>query len=129
MGNRKQSDESHADAKQELAGDLLVGAAAIAQFMFGNENERRRIYSLAERGQLPVFRLGSILCARKSTILSELATREAATQPKSCTQGPNGLPSHPQKRECGEEISRDREMSPRSTDQQEFLSRGRPGDR
>ena len=63
-----------------LADDLLYGAAAIAEFMFGDEGERRKIYGLAESGRLPVFRLGAILCARKSTIVRDIATRERAAE-------------------------------------------------
>jgi hypothetical protein len=63
-----------------LADDLLFGAAAIAEFVFGNEEERRKVYSLAESGQLPVFRLGAILCARKSTIVSDIAARERTVE-------------------------------------------------
>jgi hypothetical protein len=59
-----------------LADDLLVGASAIAAFMFGTAKERRRVYWLVENGRLPVFKLGSTICARKSTILRVVAQRE-----------------------------------------------------
>ena len=62
----------------ELADDLLMGAAAISTFMFGAADERRRVYWLADTGQLPVFRIGSILCARKSSILKAVELRERA---------------------------------------------------
>jgi hypothetical protein len=61
-----------------LAEDLLYGAAAIAEFMFGNKEERRKVYGLIESGALPVFRLGAILCARKSTIVRDVEARERA---------------------------------------------------
>jgi hypothetical protein len=61
-----------------LSEDLLIGAAAIAVFMFGNEHERRRVYWMAGSGQLPVFRLGSTLCARKSSLLRSVEARERA---------------------------------------------------
>jgi hypothetical protein len=65
-----------------LASDLLYGAAAIAEFMFGDGEERRKVYALAESKQIPVFRLGSVLCARKSSILSDVEARErAAAEP------------------------------------------------
>jgi hypothetical protein len=68
-----------------LADDLLYGAEAIAEFLFGDEDERRKknrrkVYGLVESGQLPVFRWGAILCARKSTIVRDIATRERATE-------------------------------------------------
>jgi hypothetical protein len=46
--------------------DLLTGADAIATFM---SVKVRRIYHLAETQRLPVFRIGSTLCARRSTLL------------------------------------------------------------
>jgi hypothetical protein len=67
-----------------LADDLLIGAEAIARFMFG-ENEaaedflrkkRRTIYWLADIGDLPVFRLGNMICARRSTLLKHFENRE-----------------------------------------------------
>jgi hypothetical protein len=61
-----------------LADDLLTGAAAIARFVFGDESERRRVYWLADTGHLPVFRIGSILCARKSSILKAVELHERA---------------------------------------------------
>jgi hypothetical protein len=48
----------------ELADDLLRGADEIAAFIFGTKFARRRVYYLAETSRLPVFRLGSVLCAR-----------------------------------------------------------------
>ena len=67
-----------------LADDLLYGAAAIAEFVFGDEEERRKVYSLAEAKQLPVFYMGKIICSRRSSILNDIAAREraaATTQP------------------------------------------------
>jgi hypothetical protein len=62
----------------DLSGDLLFGAAAIAEFLFGTEGERRKVYSLIDSGSIPVFRWGTTICARKSTILQSIAAREAA---------------------------------------------------
>jgi hypothetical protein len=61
-----------------LADDLLIGAASIAGFIFGSERERRRVYWLIERGALPIFRLGQIICARKSTLVRAVEAREQA---------------------------------------------------
>src|SRR5271165_4062442 len=64
-----------------LADDLLRGAAEIAEFVFGDPAERRRVYHLAtevkEECRLPVFRLGNILCARRSTLLRWVARQES----------------------------------------------------
>lgn len=60
----------------ELADDLLEGADAIAAFIFGGRGSRRKIYYLAECSHLPVFRLGTQLCARKSVLLRWIAGQE-----------------------------------------------------
>jgi hypothetical protein len=64
---------------QPLVGDILEGAAAIAQFLYGRSGpkERRRIYWLVESNALPVFYLGQIICARRSTLMREFTQREA----------------------------------------------------
>ena len=56
--------------------DLLEGAGEIALFLFGDANKRRKVYHLAEKRQLPLFRLGDILCARKTTLLGHIAEQE-----------------------------------------------------
>jgi hypothetical protein len=45
----------------EFSKDLLTGADEIAEFLFGDQKYRRKIYYLAERSKLPVFRLRSQL--------------------------------------------------------------------
>jgi hypothetical protein len=65
---------------EPLADDLLSGAAAIAKFVYGDERERRKVYGLVESGQLPVFRWGATIHARKSTIMRDIATRERAAK-------------------------------------------------
>jgi hypothetical protein len=60
----------------ELADDLLRGADEIARFIFGGARARRKVYYLAECTKLPVFRLGSVLCARKSVLLNWIADQE-----------------------------------------------------
>ena len=62
----------------ELADDLLRGAEEIAKFIFGAERgSRRKVYYLAECCRLPVFRLGSVLCARKSVLVSWISGQES----------------------------------------------------
>jgi len=70
-----------ADIPHELAGDLLRGADEIAEFIFGTRESRRKIYYLAECCRLPVFRLGSILCARRSVLLNWIAGQESRVSP------------------------------------------------
>ena len=60
----------------ELGQDLLFGAEAIAKFVFGDRKYRRRIYHLASSSRLPVFRLGAMLCGRKSVLLSYVTEQE-----------------------------------------------------
>jgi hypothetical protein len=55
--------------------DLLTGAEAIAGFM---RVKPRRVYHLAETQRLPVFRLGSTLCARRSTLRRWIEDMERA---------------------------------------------------
>lgn len=65
-----------------LADDLLRGADEIAAFMFGSARHRRKVYYLtgeASRG-LPHFKMGSLICARKSTLLRWISEQEARKQ-------------------------------------------------
>jgi hypothetical protein len=55
---------------------LIVGAEAIAKVVYGDEGKTRQVYHLAERGYLPIFRLGGQLAARQSTISAYLAEQE-----------------------------------------------------
>jgi hypothetical protein len=69
------------DTPHELAGDLLRGADEIAEFIFGTRESRRKVYYLAECCRLPVFRLGSMLCARRSVLLNWIAGQESRASP------------------------------------------------
>jgi hypothetical protein len=60
----------------ELANDILEGADAIAEFLFGSREARRKVYYLAECSKLPIFRLGSVLCARRSVLLGFISRQE-----------------------------------------------------
>jgi hypothetical protein len=59
-----------------LSDDILRGADEIAEFIFGAKGNRRKVYYLAECSRLPVFRLGSVLCARRSVLLNWIAGQE-----------------------------------------------------
>jgi hypothetical protein len=59
-----------------LAADLLRGADEIAEFLYGDAGQRRKVYHLAETSRLPIFRLGSVLCARKTVLLQWIAEQE-----------------------------------------------------
>lgn len=65
--------------RHNLPNDMLEGAQAIAEFLFGPDDKarnRRRVYHIVETGRLPVFRLGSVLCARKSVLLEFIVEQE-----------------------------------------------------
>lgn len=61
-----------------LAADILQGADAIAAW---TGFKRRAIYHAVACGHIPTFRMGEIICARKSTLnrwVSEQEARAAA---------------------------------------------------
>jgi hypothetical protein len=60
----------------ELAQDLLRGAEEIAQFLYGDRELRRKVYHLVASSNLPVFKLGSMICARKSVLLKWIKDQE-----------------------------------------------------
>lgn len=68
------------DTGLPLAQDLMSGAGAIAQFMFGDNAEanRRKVYHAADKLGLPCFKIGGTLCARRSTILTWIEKQENA---------------------------------------------------
>ncbi len=61
-----------------IGDDLLRGAGEIAQFVFGSTAHRRKVYYLTgdARVRLPHFKIGSVLCARKSTLIRWIEERE-----------------------------------------------------
>ena len=59
------------------AGDLLLGAAAIAGYLGINA---RQAYRLIYSGVLPTFKLGSAVSARRSSLNLWLAEQEAASK-------------------------------------------------
>jgi hypothetical protein len=75
-----------------FADDLLCGADQIAAFLFGDARQRRKVYYLAETSRLPVFRLGSKLCARRSVLIAWIASQERRGWR---ADDANGSPAHP----------------------------------
>lgn len=63
----------------ELAPDLLRGADKIAEFIFGDASEAPKVYHLVRTGILPTFRMGAVICARRTTLLGWIAEREKAS--------------------------------------------------
>jgi len=62
--------------EHEFADDLLEGAEAIAKFLYGPNASRRRVYHLSLNSRIPLFRLGSKLCARRSVLLEFCKSQE-----------------------------------------------------
>jgi hypothetical protein len=59
-----------------IAWDILYGAEQIAQFLYGNPKYRRKVYNIIGREGLPNFRLGAIICSRKSVLLDWITRQE-----------------------------------------------------
>ena len=74
--SEEQWDAADGDRQQNLPKDLLEGAAEIAAFLFGDSARRRTIFHLAHSDELPIFRMGATICARRSTILAWRRERE-----------------------------------------------------
>lgn len=72
----------HLPADNPLADDLLRGAEAIADFLYGDSGQRRKVYHLAETSRLPIFRLGSVLCARRTVLLHWINQQEQRGYPQ-----------------------------------------------
>jgi hypothetical protein len=66
----------------ELSKDLLRGAGAIAEYLFGDRRMRRKVYHLAATSSnLPTFKLGSQLCALKSSLIESFKNQELRRNP------------------------------------------------
>ena len=66
------------DSKDQLANDVLRGAKKIAEFLYGDAGERQKVYRNAARYSF--WREGAVICARRSTLMAEIAEREAAAR-------------------------------------------------
>lgn len=63
---------------ETISGDLLEGADAIAVFVYGSKEGKRKVYHLVQQGRFPCFRLGTTICARKSAVLEWIKRQEIA---------------------------------------------------
>lgn len=64
------------DNDPEFADDLLRGADAIAAFLYGSPKLRRKVYHLVASSNLPVFKLGAMICARRSVLMEWIRQQE-----------------------------------------------------
>lgn len=62
--------------KPAISDDLIFGADAIARYL---GLERRQVYHAHQMEHLPIFRIGSQLVARRSTIEDWMSERERST--------------------------------------------------
>jgi hypothetical protein len=60
----------------DFADDLLRGAAEIAMFLFNDPLGRRKVFHLANSSKLPFFKLGGMICARRSVLLKWIKDQE-----------------------------------------------------
>jgi hypothetical protein len=56
--------------------DLLCGADAVAEFLFGDPKYRRKVYYLWQKSKMPLFKLKSKICGRKSKLLKYVEDQE-----------------------------------------------------
>jgi hypothetical protein len=55
---------------------IILGAAAIAEYIFGDPRLRRKVYYLAEFTKVPIWRLGAQLCLRPATYENWIVQQE-----------------------------------------------------
>lgn len=79
MHDDRASDVVTSQPPAKLADDLLHGAEAIAVFVFGDVKHRRKVYYYASdaKVRMPVFRIGNVICARKSKLLEWIEVQES----------------------------------------------------
>ncbi len=65
------------DAPNKAVPDLLYGMAAIGTHV---GLTARQVEHLIAKGELPSFRLGGTVCARRSTLAAHFAAQEAAAR-------------------------------------------------
>lgn len=57
----------------DLSDDIVIGADAIAAFV---GLTRRQVYGCVARGTMPIFKIGALVCARRSSILLWIEEQE-----------------------------------------------------
>ena len=67
--------------------DLLTGIAAIAEYL---EWPERRVEHQHEKGMIPTFKQGRLVCARRSTLAKHFAAQERAALEAKASRGEEG---------------------------------------
>ncbi len=62
-------------ANDNLSDDLLVGVTAISAF---TGIKPRTLYHFAAKRSIPTFKMGDLVCARKSKLVAFIEAQEAA---------------------------------------------------
>ena len=65
------------DATDELRSDLLYGVEAIAGHL---SLTKRQALHLHEKSEIPTFKMGRTVCARRSTLAAHFAAQEAVAR-------------------------------------------------
>jgi hypothetical protein len=88
------------DDGPEFWRDVLRGAAAIAEFMYGGREHRRKVFYLCQHTNFPHFRTGATINARRSSILIWVKEQEENHgRPKPKPRGPSPKkPDDPEKK-------------------------------
>jgi hypothetical protein len=68
---------------------VLRGARALAGFIFGNEDEWRKVYPLRE--ELGLFYMRGTLCGRPATIDARIAAREGRARSRKAAAADNAI--------------------------------------
>ncbi len=68
-----------AGAVSGIGDDMLEGADSVSQFLWGENADRQRLYRLIKKRGVPIFRIGTRICARKSRLLAWIEAQETAS--------------------------------------------------
>lgn len=77
LGRQRSREGNRRDvALRTLHPDLLTGADQIAVFLFGDASLARRVYHMVQEEQIPTFRLGGRIYARRSVLSAYIEKQE-----------------------------------------------------
>ena len=79
---RSEGQNDSASDTTTIGSDLLHGADAIAEFVFGHRRHRRKIYHLTSHPKhgMPHFKIGSVTCALKSSLRRWIKEQEGLSE-------------------------------------------------
>lgn len=62
--------------EEDLAGDVIRGAEEIALHIYGDRGQSRKIYHLHATSRIPFFKIGSLICLRRSVFRKWIEDQE-----------------------------------------------------